>query len=85
MKLFFLFCWILVLLAGRLALADQTATILGRITDPSSASIAGAAITVRNDATGIERTTVSTASGDFEVSLLPISGTYTLTVSGKGF
>ena len=65
--------------------AIRTATILGRVTDPSGASIAGAAVKVRNEATGIERSTVSTASGDFEVTLLPITGRYTLTVSSQGF
>ena len=38
-----------------------------------------------NEATGFERTTVSTGSGDFEVALLPVTGRYTLTVSSQGF
>src|SRR4051794_34552661 len=65
--------------------ADPTATILGRVTDPSGASVARAKVKVRNEATGIERSSVSTESGDFELSLLPVSGRYTLTVSSPGF
>lgn len=67
------------------AWGDPTATILGRVTDPSGSSIAGAQIVVHNNATGIERSTVSTATGDFAVTLLPISGVYTLSVSSQGF
>ena len=76
---------LLLLLLGTFAFGDPTATILGRVTDPSGAAIAGAAVKVRNEATGIERSTLSTASGDFEVDLLPITGRYTLTVGNQGF
>lgn len=68
-----------------LGLAEPTATILGRVTDPSGAIVAGATVTARNESTGIERSTITTASGDFELSLLPIMGKYTLTVSMTGF
>jgi hypothetical protein len=79
--------WILALYLclGSAVWADPSATILGRVTDPSGASVADASVTVRNEATGIERTTVSTSSGDFEVAQLPITGRYTLTVSSQGF
>src|SRR5690242_264119 len=76
---------LLLFFLGTLAFGDPTATILGRVTDPSGAAIAGAAVKVRNEATGIERSTLSTASGDFEINLLPITGRYTLSVSSQGF
>jgi hypothetical protein len=65
--------------------AQSTASILGRATDSTGAIVAAANVTVRNDATGIERTGVSTSTGDFEIPLLPVTGTYTLTVSKSGF
>ena len=70
---------------SKLSWADPTATILGRVTDPSGSSVANAAVKVINEATGIVRTTVSTATGDFDISFLPVSGSYTLTVSSQGF
>lgn len=85
MKLARCFPFLAITLFSSLAWADPTATILGRVTDPSGSSIAGAAVVVRNEATGIERTTLSTGTGDFEVTLLPITGRYTLTVSSQGF
>src|SRR5690348_12893038 len=74
---------LLLFFLGTLAFGDPTATILGRVTDPSGAAIAGAAVKVRNEATGIERSTLSTASGDFEINLLPITGRYTLSVRDR--
>jgi hypothetical protein len=70
---------------GSFAFGDQTASILGRVTDPSGAAVAGATVKATNEATGVERSTVSTATGDFELTLLPITGRYTLTVSSQGF
>jgi hypothetical protein len=75
----------LLLFLGGAAFADPTATILGRVTDSSGGAIPGATVKARNEATGIERSTVSTSTGDFEITLLPISGTYVLDVSSQGF
>jgi carboxypeptidase family protein len=59
-------------------------TILGSVTDPSGAFVAGATVKVRNVATGLERTTVTSADGSYNVPELPI-GTYSVTVSLTGF
>src|ERR1019366_3087593 len=59
-------------------------TILGTVTDPSGAVVAGASVKVRNVATGLERTTATSADGSYAVSELPI-GSYTVTVSLTGF
>jgi len=59
-------------------------TILGTVTDPSAAVVAGASVKVRNVATGLERTTATSADGSYTVSELPI-GTYSVTVSLTGF
>jgi hypothetical protein len=59
-------------------------TILGSVTDPSGAYVAGATVKVRNVATGLERTTVTSADGSYTVPELPI-GTYSVTASLAGF
>ncbi len=69
-----------------ISLSAQTfrGTILGTVTDPSGAVLAGAKVTVRNVNTGLERTTQTSADGSYSVPELPI-GTYTVTVSQSGF
>ncbi len=59
-------------------------TILGTVTDPSGAVVAGATVKVRNLATGLERTTTTSADGSYSVPELPI-GSYSVTVSLAGF
>src|ERR1700682_926562 len=59
-------------------------TILGTVTDPSGAVVAGATVKVRNVATGLERTTTTSADGSYAVPELPI-GTYSVTVTQAGF
>jgi hypothetical protein len=59
-------------------------TILGSVTDPSGAFIAGATVKVRNVATGLERTTTTSADGSYAVPELPV-GTYSVTVTQTGF
>ena len=65
--------------------AQSTAAIVGRVTDPSGAVLPGAKITARNLSTSLERTTISSDSGDFELPFLPIGGSYTLTAGRDGF
>ncbi|MGA2235268.1 MAG: TonB-dependent receptor [Terriglobales bacterium] len=59
-------------------------TILGSVTDPSGAFVAGATVKVRNLATGIERTTVTSGDGSYRVPELP-TGTYSVTITQTGF
>src|SRR5437660_9009679 len=59
-------------------------TILGTVTDPSGAVVAGATVKVKNVATGLERTTATSGDGSYAVPELPI-GTYSVTVSQSGF
>src|SRR5712692_8253889 len=59
-------------------------TILGTVTDPSGAVVSGAKVTVRNVATGLERTTATSADGSYSVPELPI-GSYTVTITQTGF
>src|SRR5579863_8361470 len=68
------------------SLSAQTfrGTILGTVTDPSGAVLAGAKVTVKNVATGLERTTETSADGSYALSELPI-GTYTVTIVQANF
>ncbi|HWY21268.1 MAG TPA: TonB-dependent receptor [Candidatus Acidoferrum sp.] len=76
---------VFVLLAA-VSLSAQTfrGTILGTVTDPSGAVVAGAKVTVKNVGTGLERTTDTSADGSYALPELPI-GTYTVTVTLTGF
>src|SRR5438309_6380353 len=75
---------VIFLAAGMLAAQTFRGTILGTVTDPSGAVLSGAKVTVRNLATGLERTTLTSADGSYAVPELPI-GTYTVTVTQSGF
>jgi hypothetical protein len=76
---------VFVLLAA-ISLSAQTfrGTILGTVTDPSGAVVAGAKVTVKNAGTGLERTTDTSADGSYAIPELPI-GTYTVTITLTGF
>src|SRR5712672_1041729 len=76
---------VFVLLAA-VSLSAQTfrGTILGTVTDPSGAVVAGAKVTVKNVGTGLERTTDTSADGSYALPELQI-GTYTVTVTLTGF
>ncbi len=76
---------VFVLLAA-VSLAAQTfrGTILGTVTDPQGAVVAGAKVTVKNVGTGLERTTETSADGSYSVPELQI-GTYTVTITQAGF
>jgi hypothetical protein len=73
-------------LLSTVVLVGQTfrGTILGSVTDPSGAYVAGATVKVRNVATGLERATVTSADGSYAVPELPI-GSYSVTVTLTGF
>ncbi len=65
--------------------AQNAATILGRVTDASGAVLPGTKVTARNLSTSLERTTVTSDTGDFEIPFLPVSGKYKLTAAKDGF
>jgi hypothetical protein len=66
------------------ASAQSTASLRGRVTDEQGAVVADAQITVKNEATGQERTTVSDRSGDYQLPALPV-GSYRLEIRSTGF
>ena len=67
------------------ALAQSTAgRILGRVTDQSGASVAGATVVVTDTQRGTSRTLTTDTSGDYAAADL-IPGTYKIHVEAKGF
>ena len=63
---------------------SATATLSGTVEDERGAVIPGAAVTVLNPNTALQRQTVTNEQGSFTVTLLQ-PGTYTLTVLRDGF
>ncbi len=77
---------LLFVLLAAVSLSAQTfrGTILGTVTDPSGAVVAGAKVTAKNAGTGLERATETSADGSYSLPELPI-GTYSVTVVQQGF
>ncbi len=63
---------------------SATATLSGAVVDSSGAVIPGANVTISNNATGLQRQTITNDEGNFTVPLLPPSN-YTVTVQRDGF
>src|SRR3954470_17893144 len=63
---------------------QTTADIVGRVTDASAAVLPGATVTLENVGTGDVRTTITSDTGDYVFTLLPI-GTYTVKIEMQGF
>ncbi|HEX9425264.1 MAG TPA: TonB-dependent receptor [Pyrinomonadaceae bacterium] len=63
---------------------STSATLSGTVTDPNSAAVVGAQVTVTNNGTGLKRQATTSGSGAFTIPLLPPS-TYTVLVENQGF
>lgn len=61
-----------------------TATLIGRVTDQSSAIVPGVTIAILNQATGVTRNVVTDDAGDYVAPALP-AGTYRVTAEHPGF
>ncbi len=61
-----------------------TADLSGTVTDPNGAVVAGAQVSLRDEARAFERTTVTDDEGAYQFLLVP-PGRYTLAVEAKGF
>ena len=72
------------LVAVSIAQTSGTGAIAGTVTDPGSAVVVGASISVIDVATGLTRTAVSTSAGTYLVPLLQ-PATYRVEVSKSGF
>jgi hypothetical protein len=74
----------LTLLVAAPARAQSTATLQGTVTDAQGAALPGAAVSVKNVATGVQRDVVTDNHGDYQVASLPV-GLYRVEVSAPGF
>ncbi len=74
----------ILLLAAAGSAAAQNAQIGGRITDPSGAVVPGTAIVIINNATGVQRNTVSNEEGYYSVPALQ-PGKYRVGTQKEGF
>ena len=64
--------WLGVFLSLSLAaLAQDTASITGTVTDPSGAAVAGAQVTLSSPDRGINRSTQTNESGDYLFGAVP--------------
>lgn len=81
-------CWLVIitlLVCPAITRAQQlTATLSGQVTDTSGAVIPNATVTITQNTTNAVRAVQSDGSGNYAVTSLP-AGTYTVTVSSKGF
>ena len=76
---------LLLFLVSNMAFGQITATtIVGTVTDPSGAAVAGATVTARNVETNLERSVTSNPVGEFRIEFLPV-GNYVLEVTASGF
>jgi Carboxypeptidase regulatory-like domain len=64
--------------------AQDTATIVGTVSDQSGAFVAGAKVTLVNEATQFTRSVETSASGQYVASSIP-TGSYVITVANAGF
>lgn len=73
-----------ILFACSLQAQQNTATILGSVTDSTGAAIAGATVAVTEESTSLQRSVKSGDDGRFLIPLLPI-GSYRMRVEATGF
>ncbi|PYV18022.1 MAG: hypothetical protein DMG21_06325, partial [Acidobacteria bacterium] len=59
-------------------------TIVGTVVDSTQAPVPGAKVMVKNEATGLARTTLTDDAGEFNIPELPL-GSYTVSVEMQGF
>ena len=67
-----------------IALAQVTASVVGTVQDPTGAVIPGAAVTVKNLETGVERTMTADDRGYYRALSLPV-GRYEVAAEKTGF
>ena len=78
------FVLLLALFAVQASAQTSTSRIGGIVTDNNGAVVAGATVTLKNEATGVESTQTTTESGVYAFSSIPV-GVYTVTVERNGF
>ena len=67
------------------AQTPDTASLSGQVEDTTHAVVAHATISVTNQVTGLQRTTLTDDKGEFQLSGLPVAGTYRVESHKDGF
>jgi len=84
MKLAVAVCVVVLFSIAAMAQGSATADLSGAIKDPKGAMVASATVTASNSSKGIERSTTTNASGQYQIlNLAP--GDYTISASAPGF
>jgi hypothetical protein len=84
MKLAAVVCVMVLFSITAMAQGSATADLSGAIKDPKGAMVASATVTASNSSKGIERSTTTNASGQYQIlNLAP--GDYTISASAPGF
>ena len=78
------FAALLLIWSAAYLFAQSTAEIRGAVTDTSGAVLPGVTVTLTNEGTGLQRTTVSDSGGRFNFPSLPV-GSYGLNAKLEGF
>lgn len=84
MKAKLVLCLLISLTTVRVSAQISSASLTGLITDPSNAAVAGAKVTVRSQATNLERSTQTDSTGYYFFASLPV-GSFELTAEKTGF
>ena len=63
---------------------NSTTSLHGRVTDQTSAAVAGAHVTIEDKAKGSKQERVTTEQGEYSFAQV-LPGTYTITVTASGF
>lgn len=74
----------LLLLPALVTAQSVSGDLVGTIYDATGAIVSGASVSATNSETGVQSTTVSSSTGQYRLSNLPV-GSYHLKVSAKGF
>ena len=78
------YCCVLVSLMTPLLFGQATGSFAGTVSDKAGAVIAGAAVKITSQATGLAREAKTDDSGHYLVPLLPVAF-YTIRVEAQGF
>lgn len=81
---FAVFVLSLVFLSSEHLFAQASAGITGTVTDSTGAVVSGAAVTIKNEGTGVETHTTTSSAGTYAVTGLN-PGVYDVSVEGSGF
>lgn len=83
-KLVILVCCLTLVCAVEAFSQATSGTILGRVTDAQQGVVVGAAVSAKNEQTGIVREGQTNGEGEYALTNLP-PGTYTVTIGQQGF